>query len=301
MSDQPLVASVDTAAVPAPGYYPDPSVPGFVRYWNGATWVPGTSRPAPAEGEVLVAPAFAARPAVRPNARYIPPPSVPQPAPVVEPAVAVEPVAGVEPAAVVESAAAPTVVGAPVVGAPVVGAQAAGAPADAPDAVVETGPVFLDQTSAGAVFTMAPLEEAAPGGGGWQVDAREQPGLLETGSGPRWVSWGRLGDAPAPAAEAGGGSTGSSAVEPAPEPEARPAVPAARSGGAPVREGGRSGAASTAGARSGGGAASARSAAVAVPARSGKSVQPTSRAGATAATTAARTSSPPATARPARS
>ncbi|MFE1715775.1 DUF2510 domain-containing protein, partial [Streptomyces sp. NPDC058728] len=30
------------------GYYPDPSIPGFVRYWNGAAWVPGTSRPAPA-------------------------------------------------------------------------------------------------------------------------------------------------------------------------------------------------------------------------------------------------------------
>ncbi|MGW6876959.1 RDD family protein [Streptomyces xanthophaeus] len=29
------------------GYYPDPSIPGFVRYWNGASWVPGTSRPAP--------------------------------------------------------------------------------------------------------------------------------------------------------------------------------------------------------------------------------------------------------------
>ncbi|MDK9501479.1 DUF2510 domain-containing protein, partial [Streptomyces katrae] len=30
------------------GYYPDPSIPGYVRYWNGASWVPGTSRPAAA-------------------------------------------------------------------------------------------------------------------------------------------------------------------------------------------------------------------------------------------------------------
>ncbi|MEV7544022.1 DUF2510 domain-containing protein, partial [Streptomyces sp. NPDC089915] len=30
------------------GFYPDPSIPGYVRYWNGAAWVPGTSRPAPA-------------------------------------------------------------------------------------------------------------------------------------------------------------------------------------------------------------------------------------------------------------
>ncbi|WP_434094901.1 DUF2510 domain-containing protein, partial [Streptomyces hyaluromycini] len=42
-----------TAPTPAPGderpregYYPDPSIPGYVRYWNGAAWVPGTSRPA---------------------------------------------------------------------------------------------------------------------------------------------------------------------------------------------------------------------------------------------------------------
>lgn len=37
---------------PRAGYYPDPSIPGWVRYWNGAAWVPGSSRPAPADGEV---------------------------------------------------------------------------------------------------------------------------------------------------------------------------------------------------------------------------------------------------------
>ncbi|MER7723105.1 RDD family protein [Streptomyces sp. NPDC096323] len=36
---------------PREGYYPDPSIPGYVRYWNGASWVPGTSRPAPQQGE----------------------------------------------------------------------------------------------------------------------------------------------------------------------------------------------------------------------------------------------------------
>ncbi|MEU2426032.1 RDD family protein [Streptomyces sp. NPDC007851] len=41
---------------PREGYYPDPSIPGYVRYWNGAAWVPGTSRPAPATGEPLAAP-----------------------------------------------------------------------------------------------------------------------------------------------------------------------------------------------------------------------------------------------------
>ncbi|NBM21101.1 RDD family protein, partial [Streptomyces sp. GC420] len=35
----------------------DPSIPGYVRYWNGVSWVPGTSRPAPAKGEQAPAPA----------------------------------------------------------------------------------------------------------------------------------------------------------------------------------------------------------------------------------------------------
>ncbi|WP_231156903.1 RDD family protein [Streptomyces sp. CNZ748] len=41
---------------PREGYYPDPSIPGYVRYWNGASWVPGTSRPAPGDGESLSPP-----------------------------------------------------------------------------------------------------------------------------------------------------------------------------------------------------------------------------------------------------
>ncbi|MFD9545257.1 RDD family protein [Streptomyces sp. NPDC060022] len=40
---------------PREGYYPDPSIPGYVRYWNGASWVPGTSRPAPRQGEATPA------------------------------------------------------------------------------------------------------------------------------------------------------------------------------------------------------------------------------------------------------
>ncbi|WP_432014764.1 RDD family protein [Streptomyces cucumeris] len=46
--------STDGSSIP--GFYPDPSIPGYIRYWNGAAWVPGTSRPAPAEGESLPAP-----------------------------------------------------------------------------------------------------------------------------------------------------------------------------------------------------------------------------------------------------
>ncbi|MEW2295951.1 RDD family protein [Streptomyces sp. NPDC006743] len=52
---------------PREGYYPDPSIPGYVRYWNGASWVPGTSRPAPADGEPLSPP-----PGVRPARPAVP-------------------------------------------------------------------------------------------------------------------------------------------------------------------------------------------------------------------------------------
>ncbi|MBZ4321964.1 DUF2510 domain-containing protein, partial [Streptomyces huiliensis] len=54
---------------PGAGFYPDPSIPGYIRYWSGTAWVPGTSRPAPADGEPLPAP---------PPGVQAPPP-VPQP------------------------------------------------------------------------------------------------------------------------------------------------------------------------------------------------------------------------------
>ncbi|MFJ6443750.1 RDD family protein [Streptomyces sp. NPDC091649] len=47
--------------IPREGYYPDPSIPGYVRYWNGASWVPGTSRPAPRQAGPAAAPAAGAR------------------------------------------------------------------------------------------------------------------------------------------------------------------------------------------------------------------------------------------------
>ncbi|MFI1175042.1 RDD family protein [Streptomyces melanogenes] len=66
---------------PAAGFYPDPSIPGYVRYWNGAAWVPGTSRPAPAEGEAMPVPPAGAAPAA-PALASAPP--TPMPAPAVE-------------------------------------------------------------------------------------------------------------------------------------------------------------------------------------------------------------------------
>ncbi|PAU48446.1 DUF2510 domain-containing protein, partial [Streptomyces albireticuli] len=44
----PHSGSADSS--PVEGFYPDPSIPGYIRYWSGTAWVPGTSRPAPAEG-----------------------------------------------------------------------------------------------------------------------------------------------------------------------------------------------------------------------------------------------------------
>ncbi|MGW0468555.1 RDD family protein [Streptomyces sp. NPDC003027] len=67
--------------VPQAGYYPDPSIPGYIRYWNGGAWVPGTSRPAPKEGESLPA----APVAVMPSGPS--PAPVPAPAPAQVPAV----------------------------------------------------------------------------------------------------------------------------------------------------------------------------------------------------------------------
>ncbi|GGU34928.1 RDD family protein [Streptomyces daghestanicus] len=71
---------------PREGYYPDPSIPGYVRYWNGAAWVPGTSRPAPVDGEPLAPPSGADRAA--PSVEETGPhffdedPAGPEPAPV---------------------------------------------------------------------------------------------------------------------------------------------------------------------------------------------------------------------------
>ncbi|RPE34547.1 RDD family protein [Kitasatospora cineracea] len=113
----------------APGYYPDPSVPGFLRYWAGHAWVPGTSRPAPAPGEALHPPRFVAR--------YLtaPPYSLPP---------------GLVPAA----------------------------PAAPAAPLVETGPIYLDETGAQALFTMSahPETAAGPGAGPTGVGGRDGAG-----------------------------------------------------------------------------------------------------------------------------
>ncbi|MFD3731534.1 RDD family protein [Streptomyces sp. NPDC058632] len=57
---------------PREGFYPDPSIPGYVRYWNGASWVPGTSRPAPEGGGAPLAPSASAGAASSGSAPAVP-------------------------------------------------------------------------------------------------------------------------------------------------------------------------------------------------------------------------------------
>ncbi|MFD8293350.1 RDD family protein [Streptomyces lavendulae] len=150
------------------GYYPDPSIPGYVRYWNGAAWVPGTSRPA-----------ASAAPASAPAAAFA--------------------------SAAASASASPS--------------PSASASVPRPAPVDETGPVFLDETSATEALSgprPGPGPDADPAG--WQADPVHQAGF----GGPRdvRVSWG----GPAEPEPRPGGI---SLARPAPAPAAAPAAPAA--------------------------------------------------------------------------
>ncbi|WP_042406970.1 DUF2510 domain-containing protein, partial [Streptacidiphilus carbonis] len=185
---------------PSAGYYPDPSIPGFVRYWDGLGWLPGTSRPAPGPGEVLPPPRAAARPG-GPTMRFVPPPvragrpetgqapddaevALPEPEPGPEP----------EPEPFVPQRTLPRL----------------GA------AVEQSGPFFLDETgtlpeprAAGPLAEVKAVADADADAevevevevqavpeaekvsdSRWIADAAQQRGLMETGAAPRWVSWG---------------------------------------------------------------------------------------------------------------
>ncbi|MEV6245398.1 RDD family protein [Streptomyces sp. NPDC051742] len=149
--------------VPQAGYYPDPSIPGYIRFWNGGAWVPGTSRPAPKEGEVPPGPPVSAIPAG--------PILASGPAPVPVPVRQAEREPEREPEPEPEPEREPVQVQAPVH----VPAQAS-APAPVP-AVEETGPVFFDEEP-------APQEPASA----WQADTSRQTGF--GGDRDQKVSWG---------------------------------------------------------------------------------------------------------------
>lgn len=63
---------------PGPHWYPDPSIPGYIRYWNGTAWVPGSSRPEPGAGEPLPIPPPGATSALAAPQPWTAPPPVPQ-------------------------------------------------------------------------------------------------------------------------------------------------------------------------------------------------------------------------------
>ncbi|MGA4940490.1 RDD family protein [Streptomyces cinereoruber] len=233
--------------VPQAGYYPDPSIPGYIRYWNGGAWVPGTSRPAPSEGDVPPHPPAAAVPAG--------PILAPGPAPAPTPAAAPErPATPSVPAQA--QAPGPTPAQAPARSQPQAPAQEqaphvpaqASAPAPAPVAaqapapartpapapvptVEETGPVFFDEEP-------PPAEPASA----WQADTSRQTGF--GGDRDRKVSWGapRTPDPRTPAEwpVAGEQAEAQAPVQaqpqaPAPAPaDPRPTGGAARLGGMPV-------------------------------------------------------------------
>ncbi|MET8545771.1 DUF2510 domain-containing protein [Kitasatospora sp. NPDC004799] len=200
MTDRPFAADGDPAVAPEPGYYPDPSIPGFVRYWGGSAWVPGTSRPAPAAGEVLEPPRYATR---RPapegaGARVVRPPVVPEAvaAPgVVAPEGGMPGVAASVPGVVPEPAALDSVVSMPVLSEPVVPEPVVPEPVVAEPVVSEplarvrvgppagggdTGPVYFDQTSGGASFVLGPRLAEVIGGPVFRTVDR--PGAPSSGS-----------------------------------------------------------------------------------------------------------------------
>jgi uncharacterized RDD family membrane protein YckC len=173
---------------PAPGYYPDPSIPGYVRYWNGAAWVPGTSRPAPQETPAEsgdgapAAPAAQSRPAVpaaesggaRASGARVPESRTSGTAA----AAARTPVTGAatpaSPAS--QGTAAPAPAAVPRSPAP----AASPAPPPPAPAVEETGPVFLDEDP-----EPAPAPEPASA---WQADSARQSGF--GGERDSRVAWG---------------------------------------------------------------------------------------------------------------
>ncbi|MFC7920749.1 RDD family protein [Streptomyces cinereoruber] len=233
--------------VPQAGYYPDPSIPGYIRYWNGGAWVPGTSRPAPSEGDVPPHPPAAAVPAG----------PIPAPGPAPAPTPAAAPERPATPSVPAQAQAPdPTPAQAPARSQPQAPAQEqaphvpaqASAPAPAPVAaqapapartpapaavptVEETGPVFFDEEP-------PPAEPASA----WQADTSRQTGF--GGDRDRKVSWGapRTPDPRTPAEwpVAGEQAEAQAPVQaqpqaPAPAPaDPRPTGGAARLGGMPV-------------------------------------------------------------------
>ncbi|GAA2432521.1 RDD family protein [Streptomyces macrosporus] len=146
--------SASAHGTPGPGYYPDPSIPGYIRYWNGAAWVPGTSRPAPPEGEPM--------PAAPPGVA-VPPPATPS-----------GPSASAPSAPSASSSSEPS-------------APASSPPAREETAREETGPVFLDEED-GPGDDRAPAAPSTPSPGTALPEVRGR-GEVDVRPGERVTTW----------------------------------------------------------------------------------------------------------------
>ncbi|MEV4440047.1 RDD family protein [Streptomyces sp. NPDC049577] len=184
---------------PPSGFYPDPSIPGYIRYWSGTAWVPGTSRPAPAEGEPMPAPPASAVSAALPALAGPVPPSPTAQRAVHQAAPQTAPQA-------VHQAAPQT--------APQAAPRAEVPRVETPRAaeavrIEETGPVFLDEDP--ALSEPARPEPVAPLWTEESVD--DLAGLARQGA---------LNPRPKPHGAAPGGPPAPLAGHPAPEPEQAP-------------------------------------------------------------------------------
>ncbi|SDK68049.1 RDD family protein [Streptomyces indicus] len=169
---------------PRAGYYPDPSIPGYVRYWNGVAWVPGTSRPAPSEGEAMPAPpgGVAAAPSVPaqqgPTVPVQQGPRADETGPMFfdeEPADAVPP-----------SAASPSPAPSP---SPSASASSAASAAEPMDAVPASDSASSRGSAPAAASAQEELHGARPEpASAWQADTNRQSGF--GGEQDRRVSWG---------------------------------------------------------------------------------------------------------------
>ncbi|MEU3426395.1 RDD family protein [Streptomyces gardneri] len=181
--------------VPQAGYYPDPSIPGYIRYWNGGAWVPGTSRPAPKDGEgtpnppagaIPAGPILASGPAPAPVVPQYPAAAqnlapaqsrAPAPSPVRNPAQdpahgpVQNPAHGPARIAAQNQGGSPALAPAPV---------PAALPAASVPAVEETGPVFFDD------FEEEPVTPEPSSA--WQADTARQTGF--GGDRDQKVAWG---------------------------------------------------------------------------------------------------------------
>ncbi|MGP4114389.1 RDD family protein [Streptomyces sp. 4N509B] len=163
----------NASGAPEPNWYPDPSIPGYIRYWDGTGWVPGSSRPEPRDGEPMPAPpprGTTTTPAVPAVAASAPTPELPSAR--TEPDPASGPASGPDD----QRDAAPAATPAPAAASgPAAASPSGGAASDAESSA-------LPELRRRADVAPARPESASA----WGADARQQQGL----GGDRRVTWG---------------------------------------------------------------------------------------------------------------